>query len=109
MIADADGSLRVLGAAEKKKHEKKSSDYRGSITMYRSGNCAGNNGPTAFIMKGKARKKGWRFDDILVSNGCEEGSTIAMTENAFMTDEAWYNITEKVFDPFFCLLYFQLH
>ena len=95
MIADADGSLKVLGSAGRKKHEKKTSDFRGSITMYRSGNCAGNNGPTAFIMKGKKRRDGWR-DDILLKNGCAEGSTIAMTENAFMTDEAWLKITDNV-------------
>ena len=64
MIADADGSFKILGEAGKRKHERKTSDYRGSITMYRTGNCAGNNGPTAFIMKGKRVKDG--VDDNLL-------------------------------------------
>jgi len=50
LIADADGDLKILGAAGKKKHEKKKADYRGSITMYRTGNCAGKNVPTTFII-----------------------------------------------------------
>lgn len=47
-------------------------------------------------MKGKKRKRGMT-DNFLVSQGCApEGSTIEMTENAFMTTEAWETITPKV-------------
>jgi hypothetical protein len=56
LIADADGELRIVGEKGKKKHEKKVSDYQGSITMYRTGVAAGHNGPTVFLLKGKNRK-----------------------------------------------------
>lgn len=61
--------------------------------MFRTGTPAGDNGPTAFIMKGKrSRYK----DKFLIDNGAAKGSTIAMTENAFMTIEAWEEITPGV-------------
>jgi len=41
LIADADGELRIVGEKGKKKHEKNVADYRGSITMYRTGVAAG--------------------------------------------------------------------
>ena len=41
LIADADGEVRIVGEKGKKKHEKKVADYRGSITMYRTGVAAG--------------------------------------------------------------------
>jgi hypothetical protein len=59
LIADADGELRIVGEKGKKKHEKKVSNYRGSITMYRTGVAAGHNGPTVFLLKGKNRKSGF--------------------------------------------------
>jgi len=85
LLADIDGDLKILGKTGRKKHEKKATDYRGSITMYRTGNAAGNNGSTAFIMKGKRRKTGFS-NSFLEKEGAAPGSTIAMTDNAFMTD-----------------------
>ena len=35
-------------------------------------------------------------DKFLISEGCAKGSTIAMTPNAFMTEEAWKEISLKV-------------
>lgn len=46
-------------------------------------------------MKGTRRKTGY-MDDWLVANGCEPGSTILMTESAFMTDAAWVALSHKV-------------
>ena len=95
LIADADGDLKIVGEYGKKKHEKKAADYKGSITMYRTGNAAGNNGPTAFVMKGKKRRAGYS-DAFLRQEGCAEGSTIVMTENAFMTDAAWETMADSI-------------
>ena len=77
-----------MGEEHGKKHEKKTADYKGSITMYGTGNDVGNNVPTAFAMKGKKRRAGY-WDAFLEREGCAPGSTIVMTENAFMTDTAW--------------------
>ena len=96
LIADADDKLRIVGEkGKKKKHEKKVSDYRGSITMYRNGVAAGHNGPTVFLLKGKNRKSGFN-DTFLKKEGCELGSTICMTENAYMTEEAWEEMTPSI-------------
>ena len=94
-MADADGDLKIIGEAGKKKHEKNVSDYCGSITMYCTGNCAGNNWPTTFLMKGKKRKAGYA-DTFLQDNGAAVGSTIAMTENVFMTELACEEIADKL-------------
>ena len=95
MAFDDQGNLKVYGEAGRKKHEKKAGDFCGSITMYRLGTPMDHNGPTAFIMKGKNRKKGMT-NKFLIDEGCAVGSTIAMTENAFMTDAAWQEITDQV-------------
>jgi hypothetical protein len=63
--------------------------------MFRSGVTVGTNGPTGFLLKGKKRRPGYT-DEMLVKHGCEEGSTIVMTENAFMTNDAWIELTKKV-------------
>lgn len=41
------------GEKSRKKHEKTTNNSRISITMYRTGNAAGDNGPTAFLPPGK--------------------------------------------------------
>ena len=60
--------------------------------MYRTGVAAGHNSPTVFLLKGKSRKSGFN-DTFLKQEGCELGSTICMTENAYMTEEAWEKMT----------------
>ena len=63
-MANANGTnLKVVGSADMKKQEKKTSDTRVSITAFRigTGSTAGNNGTTGFLMKGERRKTG--FDD----------------------------------------------
>ena len=95
LMSDSNGDLKIVGAKHKRKHERKVSDHRCSITMFRTGTPAGNNGPTAFILKGKKRPAGIS-EELLIKNSCEPGSTVAMTENAFMTDAAWVEITPKV-------------
>ena len=95
LIADADGELRIVGEKGKKKHEKKVSDYRGSITMYRTGTAAGNNGPTTFVMKGKRCRSGYN-PRFLIQEGCAVGSSVSMTENAYMTEEAWQEMSPNL-------------
>jgi hypothetical protein len=50
LIADADGTMRIIGEFGRRKHEKKVGDCRASCTMYRTGTSGGNNGPTVFVM-----------------------------------------------------------
>ena len=95
MSCDDQGNIKVYGEVGRRKHEKKAGDYLGSITMYRSGTPVGHNGPTAFITKGKRRRKGIT-KKYLLEEGFDVGSTISMTENTFMTDAAWEEITDQV-------------
>ncbi len=103
LIADADGELRIVGEKGKKKHEKKVSNYQRSITMYHTGVAAGHNGPTVFLLKGKNRKSGFN-ETFLKQESYELGSTICMTKNAYMTEEAWEEMTPSIVKGYRALL-----
>jgi hypothetical protein len=96
LMASADNrGVKVTGAANRKKHEKKSADCRSSMSLYRTGDVAGDTGPTIFPMKGKTKRHGFT-DHYLRSNGCAIGSTVIMTENVFMTVDAWERMTPNI-------------
>ena len=58
-------------------------------------------------MKGKKRRNG--YDERFLENyEAALGSTIAMTENAFMTEKAWAEIAEKVGMCLYCSLFTSL-
>lgn len=48
----SDGDVKIIGDKEKAKHDVTSGSSRTSITMYRTGSCAGAHGPTAFLPPG---------------------------------------------------------
>ena len=85
----------IVGEKGRKKHERKIADSRESITMYRSGSAAGAQGPTGFIIKGKRCRTGFT-SKFLTDNGAAPGSCFVLTENAFMTDAAWLELTRSV-------------
>jgi hypothetical protein len=95
MQACANGAVKVVGSAGRKKHEKKTNDSRVSITMYRTGNIADVTGPTIFLLEGKRKRFGFT-DKFLVDHGAAIGSTCIMTATAFMTEEAWVQATPSV-------------
>ena len=80
------GNIKVYGAVGRRKHEKKAGDYQGSITMYRSGTPVVHNVPTAFIMKGKRRRKGIT-EKYLLDKGCAVGSTVAINMTTRRSEE----------------------
>ncbi len=88
LMSDAHGDLRVFGSASKKKHDKLLQDLRVSIIVVRTGTVAGDTGPTIFLLKG-TKKRAFFTNDFFVMHGMAIGLTIIMTENAYMTDEAW--------------------
>ena len=92
LIADADGSMRIIGKFGRQKHRKKIGDCHASCTMYRTGMAGGNNSQTVFVMASKQRHTGYT-DKFLVDNGCEVGPTVQMNEKAFMAEECWLNMT----------------
>ena len=72
-----------------------------SITVARTGSTTGGTGPTVFLVK--SENKGFIFTDkFLEKHGLAPGSTIIMTPNAYMTDEAWVLLSKaivKVYRP----------
>ena len=46
------GDVRIIGDKAKKKHEVQTANSRLSVTLYRSGNAGGSDGPTAFMPPG---------------------------------------------------------
>jgi hypothetical protein len=89
------GSLRIVGSVERKKHDVNYNDGRASITMYRTGAVSGDQGPTTFLLKG-LRKPPFFSDKFLEKNGAAFGSTLIMTESAYMTEVAWETMTPVI-------------
>ena len=87
VMASKTGVVRIIGAAAKKKHEAKIQDCRESITMFRTGNAAGDTGPTIFLVKGKKIRSGYRRKGFLVTFGAKTGSEIFANKSAFMDTE----------------------
>jgi hypothetical protein len=59
MASDDNRGVKVIGAANRKKHEKKSADCQLSISLYCTGAVAGDTDPTIFLMKGKTKRDGF--------------------------------------------------
>ena len=89
------GETKVIAARDRKKHEKILGDCRASISLYRTGNCGSGDGPTTFLMAGKNRRSGFT-NKFLKAHGAKEGSTIVMTETAYMTTDAWEEATDNI-------------
>ena len=106
LIVEADGSMKIIGEFDRKKQEKKVYDCHASCKMYQNGIAGGSNLPTAFVMKGKIVNTGYTYK-MLKENGAKHGSTVVMTDNAFMTEEAWLKLTPNIIEgyramPFIC-------
>ena len=61
---------------------------RVSITVVQTGSTSGDTGPTIILLKGE-KKRPQFTEKCLEKHGLAPGSTIVMTQNAYMTDEAW--------------------
>ena len=86
LMGDAHGSCKIIGYMDKNKHEKLLQDGRVSVTVIRAGTVGGSTGPTIFLLKGEKKREHFT-NEFLVKHGCAPGSTIIMTENAYMIDE----------------------
>ena len=103
-MTDASGDLKTFGEVGRKKHDKKVAEFRYFTTMVRSGSSFGSNGLTEIIIKEKNRRNGYN-KRFIGKHGSSPGSTIAVIENAFMTEKAWYDIFEKVCMCLCCFLF----
>ena len=95
LMASKHGVVSIIGAAFCKKHESKIQDCRDSITMFRTGNAAGDTRPTVFLTKGKRVRSGFT-NDFLLKYGANPGSKIMANTNAFMDTETWGKMTPEL-------------
>ncbi len=94
-MSSCHGDLRVFDAANKKKQKELLQDCRCSITVVRTGTASGITGPNIFLLKGTKRRNNFN-DDYLLRYSMAKGSTILMTENAYMTDDAWLEASKAI-------------
>ena len=87
MQAFKNGITKLIGSNNRNNHNRKDQDSCVSITMYRTGSVANITGPIIFILEGK-NLHGSYSKKLLLTNGAAIGSTIIMTQTAFMTEEA---------------------
>ena len=81
-------NIKIVGSKEKKKHDNEKGSSRDSMTNIRCGNAANRQAATFMLLAGKKRNDDYS-DDFLLRNGAAPGSTILMTESAFLCKEAW--------------------
>jgi len=96
LMANADGSVRVMASNTKKKTEKNTDDSRASITSLRVGMASGEQGPFTFLAKGSERFNRPSLQ-VLLKTRCPKGSQIIMSPLAYMTDETYQELV-----PEFC-------
>jgi hypothetical protein len=96
------GKGKVCGDKIKKVHEVHTADSRVSITSVECGNAAGNDGPSVYLMTGEKMPKYVYLENQfgstkwLQDNGAPPGSFVHMTPNAYMTNEAWDEIADRM-------------
>lgn len=95
-MANAHGGVRSIASKEVKRQEKNFDDSRCSITAYRIGTFMGDQGPTDFSIKEEKIKRGLNKEELLTKFGVASGSSVIMTETAFMTTEAWEKMTPSL-------------
>ena len=92
LISEVDGSMEIIGEFGRKNHEKRVLDCHASCTMYQTGTAGRSNGPNVFDIKGKIIMTGY-IEKMMKENGSEHVSTVVMTDNTFMKEEAWMLFT----------------
>ena len=90
LMANADGTVRVIGSASKKKTEKNTDDSRASITSLRIGLASGAQGPFTFLAKGVRVDR--KSISTLLKEQCPKGSQVIMSPSAYMTDDTWLKL-----------------
>jgi hypothetical protein len=86
-------SVKIVGSASLSKHERETLG-RTSISLLKCGNAGGDWGPCVALAAGKTRDPIFT-DEFLERNGAPRGSTIIMTETAYMTDGAFDELAEN--------------
>ena len=83
------GSLKSIGDANRKRHDKNICDNRLSITVLRCGSAASTHTPVVFIMSGKVVPRIFTGNRLHKNYGLPEGSCVLVNDNAYMDDATW--------------------
>ena len=73
-----------------------SAELSNSVTTLRTGFASGETGPFFFLAKGVSMKGRNKFKNLEKHFGAPSNSEVIMTENAYMTDEAYLTIVPKL-------------
>jgi hypothetical protein len=95
LMSNCYGNLQVFAVANKKKQENLLQDSHCSITVVCTRTASAITGPTIFLLKGTKRCNNFN-DEYLLKYGMATGSTILMTESAYMTDAAWLEVSKAM-------------
>jgi hypothetical protein len=78
------GSLKIVGSAEVKKHERITDDNREAITIVCVGSAGGHSGPWIFLVKKqKDFEKNSLFQNLVANfHGIPPGNLVVATPNA---------------------------
>ena len=81
--------LKIIGAAEKRHHNKNIADSRVSVTVVRCSNAAGANGPIIFVASGQNANRTFSNYRLEKTYGLPKDSTILCNSSAYMDDATW--------------------
>ena len=90
----SEGTLKILGDSQRKKHNLNVADCRTSVTVLRVGSAAGVNGPVVFVPKGREVPRRFRGDRLHSVYGLPEGSCVIPNKNGYMDDDTWLKVVE---------------
>ena len=86
--------MKIIGSASVSRHERENLG-RTSISLLKCGNAAGDWGPCVCLCAGKKRDEVYT-DEFLERCGAPKGSTIIMTDSAYMTDDTFDKLAEHL-------------
>ena len=93
-------SAHIVGYKGIRKHEKNQNDSRVSITSVECGSAAGVDGPSVYLLRGDKMPK--KYNNLfgnrrwLQRHGAPPNSFVAMTPEAFMTNDTWDTIVPEL-------------
>ena len=92
----SEGSLKIIGDANRNRHDKNVSDNRLSITVLRCGSASGTHGPVIFVMSGTVVPRIFSGNKLHRNYGLPEESCVLVHENAYMDDAAWVKTVDAL-------------
>ena len=93
-----DGVLKIIGNKDQKRHDKNASDNCVSISVVRSVNTEGNNGPVIFIGSDQMDKfnRIFSFKRMTKYYVLPPGSCVLLNKNAYMDNDTWVEVVRRM-------------